>query len=283
MGNGITGIDHTLIGVRDLEAAQIVWNRLGFATSARGKHLGWGTANYCIMFADDYIELLGIVDPDQFTNDLDKFLEKREGLMGLAFATRSGDATAAALAARGLHPAAPRDLARQLELPEGTVLPRFKLVFLPPEETPALSSFVCQHLTPELLRRPEWLDHPNGATGLAGVTVIVDDPAALVEPYERLFGPARVNTTDEVVTVLAGRHRLVFCTEDDFAAMTPELDLPDAAPPFMAMMSIRVRDLQQVADCLASWQVDHEEPAGGRVLVPASEANGAIIEFVEES
>jgi catechol 2,3-dioxygenase-like lactoylglutathione lyase family enzyme len=282
MRNGITGIDHTLVGVRDLETARILWERLGFATSARGKHMGWGTANYCIMFPDDYIELLGIVDPAQFTNNLDKFLETREGLVGLAFATESGDQTAAALAARGLHPAAPRDLARQLELPEGTVLPRFKLVFLPPEETPALSSFVCQHLTPEFLRRPEWLDHPNGAIGLAGATVIVDDPAALVGRYERLFGPARVNTTDDIVSVHAGRHRLVFCTADDFAAMNPELDLPDGTPPFMAMMSIRVRDLQQTADCLASWQVDHEEPAGDRVLVPASEASGAILEFVED-
>ena len=31
--------------------------------------------------------LLGIVDPGQFSNNLDKLLEKREGLLGLAFAT----------------------------------------------------------------------------------------------------------------------------------------------------------------------------------------------------
>jgi hypothetical protein len=280
MASGITGIDHTLIGVRDLELARMHWTRLGFATSPRGKHLGWGTANYCIMFPEDYIELLGIVDPTQFTNNLDTFLAAREGLMGLAFATDAGDDCAKALAARGLHPQPPRDLARQLELPEGSVLPRFKLVFLPKEETPGLSSFVCQHLSPELLRHPEWLEHPNGAIGLAGVTVIVEDTAPLIEPYEKLLGRTQVNTTDDVVTVRAGRHRIVFCTADDFAAMTPELDLPEVAPPFMASMTIHVRDLDATADCLASWQIDHEGPEGGRLLVPADEANGAILEFV---
>ena len=28
------------------------------AVSPRGSHIGWGTANYCVMFADDYIELI---------------------------------------------------------------------------------------------------------------------------------------------------------------------------------------------------------------------------------
>jgi hypothetical protein len=280
VSSGITGIDHTLIGVRDLEFARMGWTRLGFATCARGKHLGWGTANYCIMFEHDYVELLGIVDPTQFTNNLDKFLAEREGLMGVAFATQSGDATRERLIARGLHPSEPRDLARQIELPEESVLPRFKLVYLPQEETPGIKSFVCQHLTPELLRRPEWLDHPNGAIGLAGVTTIVAETAALIGPYERLFGAASVNTTDDVLTVHVGGQHLVFCTADDFAAMVPDAALPAVAPPFIAAMALRVRDVQATADCLASWQIDHEGPERGRILVPAIEANGAILEFI---
>ncbi len=81
------GIDHAILGVRDLEAASAQWRRLGFTLTPRGRHVGWGTANYCVMFKSDYLELLGIVDPAKFTNDLDKFLAEREGLLGLAFAT----------------------------------------------------------------------------------------------------------------------------------------------------------------------------------------------------
>src|SRR5690606_16429248 len=32
---GITGIDHTLVGVRDLEGARAAWRRLGFTISPR--------------------------------------------------------------------------------------------------------------------------------------------------------------------------------------------------------------------------------------------------------
>src|SRR3546814_2361463 len=79
----IRGIDHVLVGVRDLEAARETYARLGFTVSPRGRHIGWGTANYCIMFPGDYVELLGIVDATQFTNNLNRFLESREGLLGI--------------------------------------------------------------------------------------------------------------------------------------------------------------------------------------------------------
>src|SRR5262245_49251194 len=71
MPRPITGIDHAIIGVRRLDSAAEVYRKLGFTLSPRGRHYGWGTANYCIMFAQDYIELLGIVDPAGFTNNLD--------------------------------------------------------------------------------------------------------------------------------------------------------------------------------------------------------------------
>src|SRR5690606_16548326 len=70
----IKAFDHVLVGVDDLEAARRNWERLGFTACPRGRHIGWGTANYCLMFPENYVELIGIVDPDQFTNNLDSFL-----------------------------------------------------------------------------------------------------------------------------------------------------------------------------------------------------------------
>ena len=83
----IDGIDHVIIGVHDLEAARRIYTRLGFTVSPRGRHLGRGTANYCMMFDADYLELRGIVDASQFTDDLDRFLERGEGLNGVVFST----------------------------------------------------------------------------------------------------------------------------------------------------------------------------------------------------
>ena len=165
----ITGIDHAIVGVRDLESARETWRRLGFTLSPRGRHLEQPTGNYCVMFPSDYIELLGIVDTGPSAHRLDSFLAWREGLMGIAFAPAgSAEEARSMLVDRGLHPAEPRPLARQIELPEGVALPRFTLVSLPPEETPGLDCFLCAHLTPELMRRPEWLRHPNGANGIDG-------------------------------------------------------------------------------------------------------------------
>ncbi|HTZ37336.1 MAG TPA: VOC family protein, partial [Stellaceae bacterium] len=181
MSNGIAGIDHIIVAVRDLEAAHANWRRLGFTPTPRGRHIGQGTANYCIMFARDYLELLGFVERDEHARRLETFLARREGAMSVAFAPeRDAEATRTALAAGGLHPSTPRALGRALELPEGSVTPRFSLLTLPPEETPGLDCFVCGQLTPELVRRPEWLGHANGVTGIAAVHLHVGDPAALV-------------------------------------------------------------------------------------------------------
>ena len=273
----LCGIDHVLIAVDDLERARMGWTRLGFTLTPRGRHLQQGTGNYCVMFERDYIELLGVVDAAQGTGGLDAFLRQGEGLRGLAFATRAGDATAEALRRRGLHPTPPRDLSRQLELPEGTVLPRFKLVSLPPEETPALSAFICQHLTPELVRRPRWLVHANAVTGIAGVAVMVAATGPLREAYERLFGTA-VTMTDAVLTVHVGDHRLIFATPDDISALYPEADIAlDRPLPAMAALSLVSSDLARTADHLTQWQVAHDQAADGTLVVPAEEANGALL------
>src|SRR5476649_2372710 len=64
-----------------------------------------------------------------------------------------------------------------------------------------LHSFPTRRSSDLLMRRPEWLVHPNGATGLRGVTIVVGDTAPLHEAYERLFGPAKIHGTDDILTL----------------------------------------------------------------------------------
>lgn len=281
MDSGLAGIDHVVIAVRDLDRARIGWTRLGFALTPRGRHLGQGTANYCIMFGRDYLELLGFVEPDEYRHRLEAFLARREGPMSLAFAPSESSAAARdALAARGLGAGEPRALGRQLELPEGTVVPRFSLLDLPAEATPGLDCFVCGHLTPELIRRPEWLDHPNGAAGLRAVHVLVDDTAPLLPAYDRLLGIHEVTTTDAVASLRIGAQRIVFATLDDFATMHPEIAIGDDFPlPGIAAIELATADRELTADYLAQWQVPFDEMPDGSVAVPAVEANGTVLFF----
>src|SRR5271155_951143 len=105
MTSSIAGIDHIIVAVRDLEAARANWMRFGFTVTPRGRHIGQGTANYCIMFGLDYLELLGFVERDEHAHRLETFLAQREGPMSVAFALeRDAEATSDSPAARGLHP-----------------------------------------------------------------------------------------------------------------------------------------------------------------------------------
>lgn len=274
MSNGIAGIDHIIIGVRDLEAARRQWRRLGFSVTPRGRHIGQGTANYCIMFGRDYLELLGFVERDEHAHRLETFLARREGPMSLAFAPDASAAeTAAALVERGLHPSAPRALGRALELPEGAVTPRFSLLNLPPEETPALDCFICGHLTPELVRRPEWLAHANGVTGIKAVHLVADDPAALVLAYRRLFGDERVTATVNGVEVDTGRNRLIFAR--------PSLSGTDHEPPAITALELRVANRDATAVYLQTAGIAVMQLPDGRLAVSPAEASGTSLLFAE--
>jgi hypothetical protein len=281
MDNGIAGIDHIIVGVEHLERARLGWARLGFTLTPRGRHIGQGTANYCIMFRRDYLELLGFVEPDEFGHRLEAFLSRREGPMSVAFApVRNAAATREALAGLGLHPGEPRALGRALELPEGAVVPRFTLLALPPDETPALDCFVCGHLTPELVRRPRWLSHPNGTSGIKTVHLLVADPAGLAAAYRRLAGAEQVSTASGRLAVRLGRHRLMFSTAEAFRAAQPGVAVSGDFPmPGILALDLAVRSRKRTAAYLQKAGVVFDELPDGRLAVAPGEANGTVILF----
>jgi hypothetical protein len=56
-------IDHIVIGVRDLDAAQAQFeDRYSLTTVEGGRHPGWGTANRLVPLGDAYLELVTVVD-----------------------------------------------------------------------------------------------------------------------------------------------------------------------------------------------------------------------------
>lgn len=281
MAHNLIGIDHTVLAATDLEAARQTYIRLGFTVTPRGRHIGWATGNYCIMFPGNYLELLGIAEPGGFTAGLEEALQKRgEGVHKMVFGSDNADATRTSFASAGFNPSDVQSLKRALELPSGPVMPAFSLVYLPPEATPQLSGFVCQHLTPELLRQPDWLMHPNGVTHLAGVVIVCEDPAALEIPYERLLGAGSSVRTDRMVTARIGGEYVLFVTPTDLATLFPDIDHdPDRAMPYVAGLRLRVHNPEAAAQVLRANQVEFERALDGTVLVPATAAHGCFLEF----
>ncbi|NQU59774.1 MAG: VOC family protein [Rhodospirillales bacterium] len=265
MTNPVGGFDHVIVGVADLQAARQTYQRLGFTMSPRGRHIGWGTANYCIMFGADYIELLGIVDAAQFTNNLDKRLaESGGGLFSVTYTTADADAAFEALKPLGAEP--PKQLKRLLELPEGTVEPAFELVHLPPQATPGAPGFVIQHLTREMVWRPEWQVHANGAVGIASVSVRVADPGAAAKAYGKLFG--------EDAVALSAAGMMVRVGEGELYISPTGPDEPEGPVGF----EVKTSDLKQTEAALKESGVRFTGE-GETLRVDEADACGAALSF----
>jgi hypothetical protein len=283
MHNHIQGIDHAIIGVRDLEAARAGFARLGFTPTPLGRHQGWGTANHCLMLERDYVELLGIVDPAAFTNDLDRLLEAREGLLGLALASDDPAATHAAWRAAGLASADLADLARSLETEPPATL-RFRNVMLARDELQGLGLFACHHLTPEPMRRPGWLRHENGARAIASVTVMTPEPESLAPVLARVFGHVRLTVTDRIYAAHTGHGVILVATPDDVDMLHPELEaLPPADGPVLAALSLLVDDPDRTAAFLTLQGIPHARDRSGAVGVSPAHAHGVMLEFLPPS
>jgi hypothetical protein len=281
MAHHITGIDHVLLAVRDLAHANEVFSRLGFTTSPRGGHAEWGTANHCIMFPGDYIELLAAAGDGPGAQRVDAHVNGQgEGLMGIALGSRDAALSSASLREAGVAAAPPASLSRSLMAPDGEVTPRFNTVDLPKETLPGLPAFLCQHLTPGLLRRPEWMSHPNGASSIVSLTVLIERPETKMGHYNRLLGPAASTPTDEMVTVHSGRGLIFLVTPEGFDDLHPNIEITLPPPPAVVVLTLGVADLGQTLAVLKAKGVG-ADLRGGQLTVDPADALGIGLEFVE--
>ncbi len=280
MADAIAGIDHLLIDSSDLEADRTVWEHLGFTMTPRGRHPQWGTGNYCTMFNQGYLELIGVVDAAEFAANASRRGSRKQGpgLSAIAFATADAYAARDTLVEAGIAADSTKDLSRLLEGDEGTTEPRFDILHLPPDATPATPMFLCRHRTPDLVRRPGWMDHANGVTAILSVTVPVSDPLAMVSHHERLVGPSAVAVTDEIVTLHLGHETVMLARHDDLLALYPELvpETDDGACP--AVVTLSVADLEATTAYLRGASVPVVRDARA-VMVAAEDACGIAMVF----
>ena len=278
MANYISGIDHALVGVRDLEQARATFERLGFRTTPLGRHAGRGTGEHCLMFADDHVELCGVVDPAGDSEELARFLATGEGLWALALRTSDPEGTYAGWRASGLDPAAIAEDARTIE-PDLEL--RCKDVVLDPAATGGVPLFACAALDPDGLRRPEWLGHPNGARAIGSVTVVVEEPAALVESMSRVFGATCLTETDDTLAVHTGRNIILFATPDDLDMLHPELEASiNPEQPTLAALTVLVPDVARTAAVLDRHDVAYRQDVSGAIGISPEYSHGVMLEFV---
>ncbi|HVO15566.1 MAG TPA: VOC family protein [Alphaproteobacteria bacterium] len=282
MTNAITGLDHAVIVVRDLDDAQAKFQKLGFTLTARGRHTGMGTANHCIMLGNrNYFELLAVIEPNPTNALFREKLTEREGLMAHAWQTKDARAVGKAWAEAGLAPMAPIEFGRPVDTAEGRKDAKFCVVQLAPDRLPGMMGFACQHFTPEVVWLPGTLDHPNGARTIVGVAAVAERPAELAEIYGRALGKARVKREADGLLVDSGTAPIRFVTPARFAAthggVRPD---PRIKGTGLVGLALAVASLDATKKLLDANGVPHVQGEHS-VVVPPEHGCGAIIEFVQ--
>lgn len=281
MANYIRGLDHAVIAVRDLAEAADTFSRLGFSLTPKGVHAEWGTANHCIMFGQDYIALQAAEGDGTEADSLREFTRRQEGLIGIAVGSDNGAAAIECLRRAGLDVPDPASLSRKLDTPKGTATLMFSEALLPADATPGIRSRLVQHITAERERFPEWLSHPNGAFGIAAVTAIVDEPAALTASWDKVFGPHASVVTDSTVTIHTGRGLVFLSPPEDVTQLHPEAELDELPhPPALVALSLQVADTGRAAELLARNGIAFSRDREGTIRIPPSEAHGVFIEMI---
>ena len=284
--NGIESLDHPVLAARDLDVARVTYERLGFTVPPRGSHVEWGTGNLCIMFPDDYIEIRGIVDASRFTMNLDKHLDRfGEGLMGVAFRSDDVQASYGEMTKHGMSVSEPRRLTRNFEHPEGWTQPSFRLCVPEPEDIEGLMHVVVlQHLTPELIRRPEFLIHANGCKGVNDISGIIYDAERVASKLSQLIGDDGVHhDADGVRLDLPTSQRIELLFTHAFRAKFGDIgNLPKTKSSCLGAMTLRVQSTGHIQDILTGNGLTFDVTENGAVRVGPDNTCGVILDFTED-
>ncbi|WP_327099727.1 VOC family protein [Nocardia vinacea] len=284
----IGAIHHTGLKGNDFDAMTSRYRSFGFTLTPRSRHLMSQrpgepailgcTANECAVFGGSYIELFGIVDaaaPDPWHAK-----PLPDGFRILNLETDEAAVVSAQLIEAGLPASGVLELERDVDTEDGVRTMRARTVHIDPRSTSEGLLGISQHLTREYVHQPRYLDHPNGARGIAAVTIVAADTEfdEIVDRYRRIV--AVDPSIEGSLTVLAHKEvRLEFVRASDAGQVLPGEPVP--ASSYFAAMTIRVDDVDHARRIVESGGTPTRTTAAG-FFVSARDAYGAGLAFVAQ-
>jgi catechol 2,3-dioxygenase-like lactoylglutathione lyase family enzyme len=188
----LTGIDHIIIGVRNLEqATSQFWLKLGLVASGGGVHPEGGTENRIIVIGDTYLELIAVRVPNEAQWSMLERLENGEGYLNCVLGSDDLAADAEAMRQRGVSILGPRQ--GELRAADGKVRGWSRVDV----ERPDLAQrypFLIQHDSTGEERRfrlAGWAtppEHPLGAVKVLCVTIAVADLKEAAPRFQHIYG-----------------------------------------------------------------------------------------------
>ena len=181
----ISTLDHLIIAVKDLDQAEKNYKKiLGTNPVWRGRHKSLGTANSIFNFKNTYLELL-TSDGEGLGAELVKNLiqENGEGLAGIVFGVDDMLQTVQQLKQEGYQISDPAE--GEGSDNETNKVRKWHNLFLPPELTRGLFSFIIQHHDGEL---PSYKEYAKDSINkLDHVVINTNNADSFIEIYRDVF------------------------------------------------------------------------------------------------
>lgn len=343
MGDDINGLHHVGHIVRDLGEATETYRQLGFAVGtpaypvlqglSGGAAEPVGVANAHVYFPGDFVELVAVVDAGRMPGaarpiplrvpddklaglaaavrataaNIVAFLDRFQGVHIVIADTSDIDGLAARLTAAGVGHGGVHAIQRPVETPTGITMEPARYVEI---SAPGLPGRVPEGRIGFAQNAPVAVPdrhpaHPNGATGLIGCVLCVDDQAlpGLTRRYSTYFGQpqddfrqtagAHGGTRGDLgpvggdlglaageLVVRFGRAGVTVVGASALDGLLPG-ERPAGLPGFVAY-AVSVRDLDATERLLRGNGVPVEGSGPGEVFVPADAALGVAVVFRQE-
>src|SRR5438067_1788169 len=188
----LTGLDHIIIGVNDLEQATTVFSqKLGLTASGGGVHPSGGTANRIIVIGDTYLELIAVRTPGEAQQSILDRLAKGDGYLNFAFSSNAIEADSKAMLSRGVSIIGPTQ--GQLRSADGRTR-GWSRVDVERRDLTQHYPFLIQHDSTGEERRfrlAGWTQppaHPLGATRVLSTTIAVENLAEAAPRFQHIYG-----------------------------------------------------------------------------------------------
>jgi hypothetical protein len=178
-------IDHLGHFVPDLDEAARLLDKLGLSSTPVSHHRisgkPAGTSNRCVMLEQGYLEILCPTLDTPHAQRVRGLMARYDGVHLACFGTPDAEFEHQRLAAHGFEPEPLVALER--DIPSGERL-RFRVVYVPPGKMPEGRVQYCEHLTPEHLWKPEYVNPLR----LEEIYVVADDPVETAARWARFSG-----------------------------------------------------------------------------------------------
>ena len=182
----ISTLDHIILAVENLNEAEKNYKKIfGIDPVWRGEHKELGTANVIFNLENTYLELLSANGDGLGAALVNHYLEKDgEGLIGIVFGTNDLNEVAKSIKDKGFN-------IGDITEGEGTNSDesekrKWKNLFLPPELTRGLFSFIIQHTDGNLPSSKHVIQ--SAVNKLDHIVINTNDADGFIEIYKNVFG-----------------------------------------------------------------------------------------------